>query len=69
MAALSPIAKDYTKPDNQFGAEMAEQSVWVRSKHATGMLPLLGERMAECAARDVSAPFTHTLYPLDPVSI
>ena len=53
VATLSPLAKDFTKPDNQFSVEMAKQLAWIRSKDATGMMPLLNERMAECAARGV----------------
>ena len=53
VPTLSPVAKDYTKPDNQFSVEMAKQLAWIRSKNATDMMPLLNERMAECAARGV----------------
>jgi hypothetical protein len=53
VATLPPIAKDYAKPDNQFSVEMAKQLAWIRSKNATDMMPLLSERMTECAARGV----------------
>ena len=74
VATLLLVAKDYAKPDNQFGVEMAKQFAWIRSKNATAIISLLNERMTECAARgvpryEVTAPFAHTLYPLDPVSI
>ena len=53
VATLSPLAKDFAKPDNQFSVEMAKQLAWIRSKDATGMMSLLNERMVECAARGV----------------
>ena len=53
VASLSPLAKDFAKPDNQFSVEMAKQLAWIRSKDATGMMSLLNERMVECAARGV----------------
>ena len=53
VATLSPLAKDFTKADNQFSVEMAKQLAWIRSMDAAGMMPLLNERMAECAARVV----------------
>ena len=53
VPTLSPVAKDYTKANNQFSVEMAKQLAWIRSKNATDMMPLLNERMAECLARGV----------------
>ena len=53
MATLSPVAKDYTKANNQFIVEMAKQLAWIRSKNATEMIPLLNERMSEFVARGV----------------
>ena len=58
MATLSPVAKDYTKAENQFSVEMTKQLAWIRSKNATDMMPLLNERMAECAARGVPGTVT-----------
>ena len=51
VAALSPAAKDYATPNNQYGTEMAKQLAWIRSKDATEMMSRLTERMAECSAR------------------
>jgi len=53
VATLSPVAKDYTKANSQFSAEVAKQLAWIRSKNATEMMPLLNGRMAECSARCV----------------
>ena len=52
------MAKDYTKAENQFSVEMTKQLAWIRSKNATDMMPLLNERMAECAARGVPGTVT-----------
>jgi len=53
VVTLSPVAKDYTKANNQFIVEMAKQLAWIRSKNATEMIPLLNERMSEFVARGV----------------
>ena len=58
VATLSPLVKDFTKPDNQFGAKMAKQLAWIRSKDAKSMMSLLNERMTECAARGVPGTVT-----------
>ena len=58
VAMLSPLAKDFAKPANQFSVEMAKQLAWIRSKDATGMMSLLNERMAEYTARGVPGTVT-----------
>ena len=58
VATLSPVAKDYAKPDNQFSVEMAKQLAWIRSKNATDMMAVLNERMTECVARGVPGTVT-----------
>ena len=66
VATLSPLAKDFTKTENQFSVEMAKQLAWIRSKDATGMMPLLNERMAECAARGVLGTAARDEYMASP---
>ena len=56
LATLSPIAKDYTKPDNQFGTEMAKQLAWVRSKNATDVGMLGGNPVMNPAAMGMMPP-------------